>query len=103
MPTNINKRYYKSVAGNSIDKNEYVIPNGKFVLIRKVGGNSCFHDDVKIQVCFDDECLFSTHGDDMQAVEIELEGDGVKKLTIDLVNDSINSETVGGYYEGQEY
>ena len=51
---------------------------------------------------FGDEIFFVTHGDDQQKDTLTFTGDGSKKLTILLKNDSGSSETVGGWYKGIE-
>ena len=102
MAISIDTRFYQQVAANNSATNEHVPANGKKVYIYEIGGNSCFDSDVKVEIKFGTDILFSTHGDSVQKVSIKLVGDGEKVLAINLVNDASISQTIGGFYNGTE-
>lgn len=95
----IETRYYKTVSAVTTDSDEYTPANGEKLLIVEVGGNAAMKDSVHVKVLFDTTVLFCTHGDSVQECTTNITGDGSKKLKISLVNDSLGSETIGGYYK----
>ena len=96
-------RHYKSVSSSSTDSDEYTPANGKSIAIYEIGGNAAHSNEVKVEIKWNTEILFSTHGDSIQKMadgdRIELTADGSKKLVIKLTNDSDSTETLGGYYK----
>jgi len=102
MATSLDTRFYVSVSANDSEVDDCTPDNGKIVCIYEVGGNGCASHDVKVQITFGTEILFSTHGDAVHKTSICLTGDGSKKLSISLINDSDVAETIGGFYKGTE-
>ena len=98
--TYIETRKYAAVSASTTTKDEYTVPNGVTLKIYELGGNGCQSNEVKVEIKFDSDVLFVTHGDSIQNPEdLEITGDGSKKLSINLVNDSSVTETIGGYYK----
>lgn len=98
-------RHYKTVSGYSSDSNDYVIENGKKLLLEIFGGCAVLSNDIKVEIIWDatgtPEILFVTHGVVPEQHTIrELEGNGTKKLRIKLINDSSQTETFGGHWIG---
>ena len=97
------KRYYKSVSANTSDTDEYVIPNGKTLSIFEFGGNASSTPLTGIATKYwdgsTDTNLFSTHGDDRQAVNnVDYVGNGTKSIKIVLTNDQDQADNLGGYW-----
>ena len=104
----IENRYYKQVAGNDTEQSDWVIPSGKKFYMTQIGGDSCYHTDVKVEIIWDatgtPEILFSTHGDNIVPVaNREFIGDGSKVIRILLTNDTEASQTIGAFYLGEYY
>jgi len=99
----LHTRYYAAVSSSSTSSDEYTPDNGEEVAIYEIGGNSCHLNEVKVEIKWDTEVLFVTHGDSIQKMgpdeRIIRTGDGSKKLVIKLTNDCETTETVGGYYK----
>lgn len=101
------RKYYKTVSTLNTDTDDYIITNGSKLSLIQLGGNSVFTSDVYIQVVWDPdgspEILYSTYGSNVRNTIIELTGDGSKKLQIKLVNNSLTSHVMGGFYLGELY
>ena len=99
---NVEKNFYKTISAESNQKDEYSIDNGKHFQIKEVGGNAVHHIDVKVSIYFGDDIIFATHGDSgpLRKDNKVITGDGSTKLTIELTNDTAQSETIGAYYKG---
>ena len=99
----IETRKYCAISASSTETDEYTVPNGVDIKIYELGGNGCQNNEVKVEIKFDTEVLFVTHGDSIQMPEQLIRtGNGSKKLVINLVNDSSVTETIGGYYKAVE-
>ena len=103
MADYVYRRYYKSVSANASDTDEYVIPNGKTLSIFEFGGNASSTPLTGIAIKYwdgtTDTNLFSTHGDDRQAVgNIDYVGNGTKSIKIVLINDQAQADSLGGYW-----
>jgi len=91
--------FYKTVSANDNEKDEFTPANGEKWLIYEVWGHGAHNNEVKVDVCFGDDCLFAVHGDAQPYnPEEEITGDGTKKLTLKLTNDSSSTESFGGGY-----
>ena len=101
--TPICTRYCKSVATGVTDDNDYVVPAGKTLCITSWGANSAHVSSVHVGIKWDGVNQFFTHGDYIEDNPCEFVGDGTKKLTIRLKNNSGNSETIGAFYKGYLY
>ena len=98
--TTVDGRLYTSVAANSVETDEYTPPSGAELHVLKVGGDAAIDTEVKVEIKFDTEVIFSTHIADNQTIAKQFTADGVKKIVIRLVNDSAVTETIGGYWSG---
>ena len=98
------RRFYKHVAANSSEVDEFTPPAGNY-FISLVGGNAGVSPATVVAIHWDygeagQEMLFSTHGDAKQDVQIELDADGTKKLAIVLQNDQGTADCLGGFWTG---
>lgn len=103
----IEKRLYKTVSSYSSETIDYTVGSSKTLAILEMGGDAVFDRDIKVEIIWDatgtPEKIFATHGSTLQKSLLELSGDGTKKIRIKLTNDSSSSETIGGFWIGQEY
>ncbi len=76
------------------------VANGEDLYVDCVGGNAAYDTDVRVEVAFGSDIIFTTHGDSQQDIKTHYTGDGVKTLTIKLINDTSAAETVGAFYLG---
>ena len=99
-------RYYCQVGANSYESSEYIVPDGRILYVKEVGGNSALASDVHVKLCWnpggdDEACLFATHGDDKQKTALgPFIGNGTKCVRISLNNDSSQTETIGCWWNG---
>jgi len=102
----IERRFYKSVASNSYETDDYTPANGETLDLEQVGGNGSITPNTSIQITWDpggaqEEIIFSTHGDATQNItNKKLTGDGTRKLRIKLVNDQEASDVLGAFWIG---
>lgn len=101
--TNYERVKFASVPANSVVEDIVTPPNGKTGYFKEFGGCAANSQDVKIEITFGEMILFATHGTAMFSYNIKITGDGVKQLKIRLVNDTVQPETIGGYYKGIIY
>lgn len=103
----IERRFYKSVGANSSETDEYIVPSGQTLQITKIGGNASAAPSTVAKVIWDfqgagENTLLSTHGDSQyEPLNLELLGDGVKKLAIVLMNDQLVNDDLGGFWQGE--
>jgi hypothetical protein len=103
------KRFYKAVAASSSEEDSYTPDNNKMIYVKSVGGSTVFENSVKVEIRWgtdlDYEIIFVTHGDIVHKYNdvAVLKADGTKSLKIILVNDSLETETIGGFYSLEEY
>ena len=96
--------HYGSVGANSEVEHDEVIPNGETWKITRFTANGAYLDDTMVCLCWDrggddDELLAASHGDASIPMEKELVGDGSKKLTILLTNDTSSAHVMGGRWD----
>jgi hypothetical protein len=106
-PFHIEKRYYAQVDAYSVSVDEYVMPEGDTLALEELGGNAFGSIDSQVRVAWDlggdqEEVMLVTHGDTVQKTGKVFVGDGVKKLTIELSNNTGVAQSMGGYYLGLE-
>ena len=100
-------RIYTNVGANTTHNEDYTIPAGKEIQIVTFYGNPD-ESNTRVSVIWDPDTentlLFSSPVASSQDVDVRLQGDGSKKLRLQLKNsDVINSRTVGGAILGFEY
>jgi hypothetical protein len=102
----INERLYKSVANGVAETKDYIIPSGKTLRIIRMGANSSSTDKTNACIVWDpggasQEIHLSTYSDVIvENVGIEITGDGVKVLRINLTNDCTSNYYLGAWYQG---
>ena len=96
----LSDRFFKEVSANTTDSQDLIIPNGVTTNISVCYGESGLSPDSAICIVWDktgaNELVYTTHGaghDDLAAHEVI--GDGAKKVTIELVNNSDAALTLG--------
>ena len=93
---------YTTVSGNSTDQTQTYTPgNNEVIYVTCLSGDAATSNDVKVEIDWDDSPIFSTHNSNTQYAPqgsylTKLVGDGSKVLKIKLVNNSGQSETIGG-------
>jgi len=92
------KRFYKTVVSGTPQQLDQTPANGEKIHIVDIGGNAARNAAVRVEISFGSEIILSTHGDTVQKCDMVFTGDGTKKLTIKLINDSGADETIGAYY-----
>jgi hypothetical protein len=98
MANYVNRSLLTAVAATDSEIDEYTPANGQNFMIYKMGGHAAHNSEVKVEIRWGSTILFVTHGDAHDDFEYEFTGDGSTKLTINLVNDSSSTETIGGHY-----
>ena len=89
--------YYVPVSPNSTEEMSQTLETGESVRIFRVGGNAAKSEDVKVEIWVGDDLLLATHGDATRVTDLKYTGDGTYGLKIKLVNNSSQTETIGGY------
>lgn len=97
------RRNYKDVSALTTETSLYVPASGERLSLLEIGGNGCGQ---LVKLVWDyggsgETILFSTNGDSEQSPsELIIEGDGVKALSIVLINSAAYPVTMGGYWIG---
>lgn len=95
------RSYFVSVSSSSTSTDTYTVPAGKKLYINSMGGAAVYNQDVKVEIFVNSALKFATHGDHVKSCDcIATAGQDVD---IKLTNDSAQSETFGGYWEGRLY
>ena len=106
MSVDRSKRLAGDVAGLDNLTDDQVPANGKIWRIRKFIGSGAYLDDTTVCLTWDPDgtpdILACTHGDSDIALDIQITGDGVKKLRLELINDTVNSHIISGSYKARE-
>lgn len=94
------------VAAATVEQLDYVPGNGIEILIEEIGSSSGSIPDTKVSIIWDPDgspdLILSTHDGITQSSQKKVTGDGTKKLRIQLENNSISTQAMGGYIIGQE-
>ena len=103
------RRFYKKVAPNTVEVDEYIVPLGSEIEIQKLIGNASISPDTSVEIYWKygdpgETLLFCTHGDAAQndVDDVKLPGNGIDKIAIVLRNDQGNEDTLGGLWEGDD-
>lgn len=101
----IEKRFYSQVGAQNHSHSEYVLSEGEKIFVTTLGGNAVYSNNVKVEIIKNpgdnQEILFATHGDNIQSVNIEISYPAI--IDIKLTNDTLFSETIGAYWQGEKY
>jgi hypothetical protein len=99
---------YVEVATMSSESSDQVVPNNETWEINHFCGNAAYLDDAYSALVWDyggagEEILIATHGDiDTGGLSFQVTGDGSKKLSIVLVNDTAAGRVLGAHWEGRK-
>lgn len=98
------KYYYKEVDANTEDSSDFIIPDGETWEICFWNGSANAYRETHVCIIWDydgasPEILSITYNSEKRYIHRQFVGDGSKKLAIVLVNDSPNSERLGGEFE----
>ena len=93
-------RFFKSVAANSTDEQDYVPTNGQLIDVAICWGESGATPDTAICIVWDasgvNTLLYSTHNSGIDSyVDTQVTGDGTKAITLKLINNSDAAVTMG--------
>ena len=97
---------YKTVSASSTDQTTTYTPaSGETIYVTCLSGDAAVSNDVKVEIDWDGNPIFTTHNSNTQLAPdgsylTKLEGNGTKVLKIKLVNNSSQSETIGGRVVG---
>ena len=97
---------YGDVAANSETEHDEVIPSGETWRLKLFTANGAYLDDTLVCLMWDrggddEELLAASHGDASIPMGKELVGDGAKKLTIVLTNDTSSAHVMGGRWDAE--
>lgn len=99
----ISDRLYSAVSGNTTISSTYTPANGVKFFIDEMGGDAALSQDCHVEIDWDGQILFSTHASSLQKDYQEFIGDGAKTLSINLVNNTNTTKTIGAYYKGRQF
>jgi hypothetical protein len=82
---------------------EQTVPNGEVWQVIKFQGSAAYVADTTAALYWDhggaaEQLLASTHGDQAFELEATVTGDGTKKLSVVLDNQSPNAQAMGGVF-----
>lgn len=102
---NRNDSHYQTVTALSSASSDTIIPTGETWRIVKFVGNAAYLDDTVVSLVWDyggagERILAASHGDSEVLLDESLVGDGVKKLSLVLTNDTASGRILGGQWEG---
>lgn len=100
-------RLYESVAANSETAHDTVIPAGDTWNVLRVIANGAYMDDTLVALWWDkggseEELLAAAHGDALIPVGRKLTGNGSRKLSIVLSNDTSSAHVMGGHWDAKD-
>lgn len=98
------QRFYSSVNGVTTATQDYVVPEGDF-LIMEVGGDAPMTGStMNVQITWDpagaNEIIFVTYTSSVQTLSKLVTSDGTQKIRISLVNGGVSSRVMGAYFKG---
>lgn len=101
-------RFYKLVPANNSESQDVIPTDGQKIQIVNMGISSSSSPDTVGCIVWDaegdPEVLISSHSEIVHSnVNIEIIGNGVKKLRIHLSNDLSEDTYMGGFWEGEEH
>jgi len=99
------RRFYKIVSANSVERDDYTPASGVKVTIMDIGGNADPKNATTVSIILDrlgtPNILLNTYGDSLQDItDVVFIGDGTKKITIELRNNTENDAVLGGFWRG---
>lgn len=105
MSTQKIQTYFDEVASYDSEQDDYVPASGEKVLVNSFTGSASHIGKTVVKLVWDPdgtpEILAATHGDVTYRLDKALTGDGSKKLSIILENNSTVTHTMGGQWIGR--
>ena len=100
----INQRLYKQVAASTTETSDYIPASGETIRIINIGVSSSSVPNTVAYIAWDadgtPEILLSSYGEASQRnVHIDLVGDGVKIIRINLTNDLAEPTYLGAFWQ----
>lgn len=100
-------RFYKDVAAYDDAQSDTVVPDGETWEVVRFHGNGAYLDDTAAELWWDkggseEALLAATHGDADMLVEAMVTGNGTRKLSIILTNDTSSAHVLGGRWDANE-
>jgi hypothetical protein len=96
---------YETVSSYDSSYDDYVPDNGEELEIRSFTGAAAYLDDTTVKLVWDrdgtPEIIVATHGDVHILMAHKLTGDGSKKLSLVLENDTSSAHVIGGSWEAK--
>ena len=101
--TDKSSSHFKEVAASTEDDKSQVIPDGETWEIYEFEGSALFDPNCHVRLVWDyggggEELLYFTAGNIKTIINKQFTGDGVKKLSIVLINNSGSACVLGGCY-----
>ena len=102
---NLHASFYESVAAYDSEQHDTVVPSGETWTVLEFVGSAAYVATTTVRLVWDPDgtpiVLATTHGDTRIVLEEEITGDGSKKLSIVLLNDTGSSQDLGGQWGAQ--
>jgi len=93
----------RTVASSTTEYADYTPANGEKLFLIELGGCAAVSADVKVEILWDTERWFVTHGALHRPCKHDIVGDGTKKLRLKFVNDSGTGESLSAWIIGEKY
>jgi hypothetical protein len=95
---------WTEVGPTGVASKEQVVPNNETWEIIHFIGAAAFLDDTEVRIVWDyggagETILALTHGDLNTSLSMKVTGDGVKKIALVAINDTLTTRALGGSYE----
>jgi hypothetical protein len=102
-----NDRFYADVGAYGDAQSDIVVPDGKTWEVVRFLGNGAYLDDTAAELWWDkggseEILLAATHGDADILIEHQVTGNGARKLTILLTNDTSSAHVLGARWDANE-
>jgi hypothetical protein len=103
---NVHFSKYEEVPATSTVTHDYVVADGATLYLFEIGGNARGTNNSNVEVIWDPDgenrVLMATYGDSRVPSEEALLGDGVKKVRIQITNNTAVALAMGGWFAGVE-
>jgi hypothetical protein len=99
-------QHYQEVSANTEILIDTVIPNGETWRVARFIGSGAYLDDTVVSLWWNkggaaEVLLAAAHGDATVPLVSELTGDGAKKLSLVLTNDTGSAHVMGGRWDAE--
>lgn len=97
-------RHYVEVQPTTTESFDYVVPAGKHMTIRELGGDCVSGLLMRTTIIWDpaseNRIIFSSNESTVQSSTVQVSGDGLKTLRIELDNQTLLPRIMGAYFIG---